>query len=47
MRPVLAGCFDMKELYLTRLDLAAVALANDALDVQHENERRAQERGRG
>jgi hypothetical protein len=40
MRPVLRGVFRMESLIDGTLDLEHVALANDALDVMEENERR-------
>ncbi len=40
MRPVLRGVFRMESLLDGTLDLEHVALANDALDVMEENERR-------
>lgn len=40
MRPALAGVYRMESLLDGSLDLEAVTLANDALDVQQENERR-------
>jgi len=40
MRPVLRGVFRMESLLDGTLDLEHVALANDALDCQDENERR-------
>ena len=43
MRPVLRGVFRMESLYDGTLDLEAVALANDALDVSDENDRRYRE----
>lgn len=46
MRPVVARCFGLEQLYLTHIDLEDVARANDALDVLEENERRAAERSK-
>jgi hypothetical protein len=40
MRPCLRGIYRMESLLDGTLDLENVALANDALDVQDENERR-------
>lgn len=40
MRPVLAGCCRYESLVDCSLGLADIALLNDALDVQAENERR-------
>jgi hypothetical protein len=47
LRPVFAGCIKYESLIDGTLDLADVALLNDALDVQQENQDRvndAQER---
>lgn len=47
MRPVLAGVVRFESLFDGSLDLEHLAMANDALDVKEENERRlhaAQER---
>ena len=49
MRPVLRGVYRMESLVDGSIDLEMVALANDALDTQDENERRwhaSQERAR-
>ena len=43
MRPVLRGLCRLESLYDGTLDLEQLALANDALDVMDENDRRAQE----
>ena len=40
MRPVLRGVYRMESLVDGTLDLELVALANDAIDIQDENERR-------
>lgn len=40
MRPVLAGLLKAESLYDGTVDLAQIALLNDALDVQAENQRR-------
>lgn len=40
---MLAGKLQFESLYNGAVDLAAVALLNDALDVLEENQRRAQE----
>jgi hypothetical protein len=42
MRPVLRGLMRMESLYDGTLDLEALLLANDALDVADENDRRMQ-----
>ena len=50
LRPVFAGCIKYESLVDGTLDLADVALLNDALDVQQENQDRindAQQRGAG
>jgi len=50
LRPVFAGCIKYESLIDGTLDLADVALLNDALDVQQENQDRlsdAQQRGVG
>lgn len=50
LRPVFAGCIKYESLIDGTLDLADVALLNDALDVQAENQDRvndAQQRGAG
>lgn len=46
MRPVLRGLCRLESLYDGTLDLEQLALANDALDVMDENDRRAQEANR-
>lgn len=46
MRPVLRGMCRLESLYDGTLDLEQLALANDALDVMDENDRRAQEANR-
>ncbi len=43
MRPVLAGKLDVRALYDGSVDLAMVALLNDALDVEAENRYRVHE----
>jgi hypothetical protein len=43
MRPVLRGCCKYESLIDGTLSLEDVAIMNDALDVQDENERRLQE----
>lgn len=46
MRPVLRGLCKFESLKDGTLDLADIALMNDALDVQDENERRYMEANR-
>lgn len=46
MRPVLRGLCRLESLYDGTLGLEQLALANDALDVMDENDRRAQEANR-
>lgn len=43
MRPVLRGMCKMESLKDGTLDLVDVAIMNEAIDVQEENERRLQE----
>lgn len=45
MRPVLRGLCDLVQLKDGTLDLCDVALLNEALDVESENERRLTNRG--
>lgn len=47
MRPVLRGVFRMESLIDGTLDLEHVVLANEALDVLDENERRLHQATRG
>lgn len=47
MRPVMAHLCKYESLKDGTLDLADVALMNDALDVQNENEARAVEKAKG
>lgn len=47
MRPVIRGCLQLPALYDGSVDLDAIMLMNDAIDVADENERRAAERARG
>lgn len=47
MRPVLAGMCQMESLKNCAIDLADIALMNDALDVRAENERRYNEANEG
>jgi hypothetical protein len=47
MRPVLRGLIKYESLIDCTLDLNDIALLNDALDVQDENERRYQEASNG
>ncbi len=43
MRPVVRGMCKLESLFDGTLDLEQIALANDALDVADENDRRIQE----
>jgi hypothetical protein len=43
MRPVLRGLCKLESLFDGTLDLEQIALANDALDVMDENDRRVAE----
>lgn len=43
MRPVLAGVIEYEALIRTEITLLDIAIINDALDVQNENDRRLYE----
>jgi len=45
LRPVVEGCIQFESLKRTEIDLADIALLNDALDARAENRARIQEAG--